>query len=148
RFMFMGSTGWIVWNMMVGGLLSQATVVLYDGNPTWPSADALWGFIDEQQISHFGCGAAFLIQNKKDGIKPNEGRRFDSLRSINSTGSPLPLDAYEWVYENVKSDLWLASISGGTDIASGFVACAPNLPVNAGEIQCAELGVAAYAFNE
>ena len=84
----------------------------------------------------------------KDGIQPCQGRRFEKLRAINSTGSPLPLEAYAWVYENVKSDLWLASISGGTDIASGFVACAPILPVNAGEIQCRELGVAAHAFNE
>lgn len=148
RFMFLGSTGWIVWNLMVGGLLSGATVVLYDGNPSYPNTQSLWQFIDEYGITHFGCGAAFLIQCKKDNLKPGADAEFKSLRSINSTGSPLPLDAYEWVYENVKKDLWLASISGGTDIASGFVACAPILPVNAGEIQCAELGVAAYAFNE
>ena len=148
RFMFLGSTGWIVWNLMVGGLLSGATVVLYDGNPTWPDAATLWNFIDAQGVTHFGCGAAFLTQSLKDTLVPNQSARFDSLRSINSTGSALPLDAYEWVYANVKSDLWLASISGGTDIASGFVACTPTLPVTAGEIQCAELGVAAYAFNE
>lgn len=148
RFMFLGSTGWIVWNLMVGGLLSGATVVLYDGNPTYPDAQALWRFINDQNITHFGCGAAFLVQCKKDGIKASDEGRFDSLRAINSTGSPLPLDAYEWVYDNVKRDLWLASISGGTDIASGFVACAPTLPVTAGEIQCRELGVAAYAFND
>lgn len=148
RFMFLGSTGWIVWNLMVGGLLSGATVIQYDGNPTWPDASTLWRFIDEQAITHFGCGAAFLIQNMKEGLVPNRDALFDALRTITSTGSPLPLDAYEWVYANVKADLWLASISGGTDIASGFVASAPNLPVNAGEIQCRELGVAAYAFNE
>lgn len=148
RFMFLGSTGWIVWNLMVGGLLSGATVVLYDGNPSYPDTQSLWQFIDEFGITHFGCGAAFLIQCKKDNLKPGAQADFRSLRSINSTGSPLPLDAYEWVYENIKKDLWLASISGGTDIASGFVACTPILPVNAGEIQCAELGVAAYAFND
>lgn len=148
RFMFLGSTGWIVWNLMVGGLLSGATVVLYDGNPTYPDTQSLWRFIDEQGITHLGCGAAFLIQCKKDQLNPGAQASFQALRSINSTGSPLPLDAYEWVYDHVKQDLWLASISGGTDIASGFVACAPNLPVNAGEIQCAELGVAAYAFND
>ncbi|OVZ60747.1 acetoacetate--CoA ligase [Pigmentiphaga sp. NML080357] len=146
RFMFLGSTGWIVWNLMVGGLLSGATVVLSDGNPAWPDAQALWQFIDDHRVTHFGCGAAFLIQNMKQGVAP--GRRFEALRSINSTGSPLPLEAYAWVYEHIKRDLWLASISGGTDIASGFVACAPTLPVNAGEIQCRELGVAAYAYDE
>jgi len=148
RFMFLGSTGWIVWNLMVGGLLSGATVVLNDGNPSYPDTQSLWQFIDEYGVTHFGCGAAFLIHCKKDNLKPAAQAQFKALRSINSTGSPLPLDAYQWVYENVKKDLWLASISGGTDIASGFVACAPILPVNAGEIQCAELGVAAYAFNE
>jgi acetoacetyl-CoA synthetase len=148
RFMFLGSTGWIVWNLMIGSLLAGATVVLSDGNPTAPNDAALWDFIDQYQVSIFGCGAAFLIKSMKDGVLPNQGRKFEKLRALNSTGSPLPLEAYGWVYENVKSDLWLASISGGTDIASGFVACAPILPVNAGEIQCHELGVAAYAFNE
>lgn len=148
RFMFLGSTGWIVWNLMIGSLLTGATVVLSDGNPTAPSEAALWDFIDQYDVSIFGCGAAFLTKCMKDGSVPRQGRRFDKLRAINSTGSPLPLEAYAWVYENVKSDFWLASISGGTDIASGFVACAPILPVNAGEIQCRELGVAAYAFNE
>ncbi len=148
RFMFLGSTGWIMWNLMVGGLLSGATVVLSDGNPAYPDAMSLWRFIDTAGVTHFGCGAAFLIQNMKAGLRPADVGRFHALRSINSTGSPLPLDAYAWTYANVKQDLWLASISGGTDIASGFVACAPILPVNAGEIQCAELGVAAYAYNE
>ncbi|WP_017523571.1 acetoacetate--CoA ligase [Pusillimonas noertemannii] len=148
RFMFLGSTGWIVWNLMVGGLLSGATVVLYDGNPSYPDTQSLWRFIDEHAVTHFGCGAAFLVQCKKDGLRPGRQAGFKALRAINSTGSPLPLDAYEWVYDEVKRDLWLASISGGTDIASGFVACAPTLPVTAGEIQCRELGVAAYAFND
>jgi len=123
-------------------------VVLSDGNPAYPDANALWRFIDTAGVTHFGCGAAFLIQNMKAGLRPADIGAFSALRAINSTGSPLPLDAYAWVYANVKTDVWLASISGGTDIASGFVACAPSLPVNAGEIQCAELGVAAYAFNE
>src|SRR5690606_13245155 len=148
RFMFLGSTGWIVWNLMVGGLLSGATVVLYDGNPAYPDAMSLWRFIDEHAITHFGCGAAFLVQCKKDGLQPGRALRFDALRALNATGSPLPVDAYEWVYDEVKKDLWLASISGGTDIASGFVASAPCLPVTAGEIQCRELGVAAYAFDD
>ncbi|MES2260611.1 MAG: acetoacetate--CoA ligase [Pseudomonadota bacterium] len=148
RFMFLGSTGWIVWNLMVGALLTGSTVVLYDGHPTWPSAETLWDFIDREQITHFGCGAAFLIQCLKDGVRPNSCANYAALRSINSTGSPLPLDAYEWVYDSVKADLWLASVSGGTDIAAGFVACAPTLPVHAGEIQCRELGVAAFAYND
>jgi acetoacetyl-CoA synthetase len=148
RLMFLGGTGWIVWNLQIGALLTGATIVLYDGNPAWPDNKSIWKFIDEQRVSLFGCGAAFLINCMKDGLKPKDFAKFDFLRSINATGSPLPADAYEWVYSAVKSDLWLASISGGTDIASGFVACAPSLPVVAGEIQCRELGVAAYAFND
>ncbi len=148
RFLFLGSTGWIVWNLMVGSLLSGATVVLSDGNPAAPEPLHLWKFIDEWRITHFGCGAAYLIQMFKDDHSPRSVGQFDALRTINSTGSPLPVDAYEWVYRQVKSHLWLASISGGTDIASGFVSCAPSLPVYAGELQCRELGVAAYAYNE
>jgi acetoacetyl-CoA synthetase len=148
RLMFMGSTGWIVWNLQVGALLTGATIVLFDGNPTWPNTQALWHFIDEQKVTLLGCGAAFLINSMKDGLRPRDFVELNALRSINSTGSPLPNDAYAWVYDAVKPDVWLASISGGTDIASGFVACAPTLPVTVGEIQCRELGVAAYAFNE
>lgn len=148
RLLFLGGTGWIVWNLQIGGLLVGATVVLYDGNPAWPDTKALWRFIDEHQITHFGCGAAYLINCKKEELRPLDFAALDSLRSINATGSPLPSDAYEWVYASVKNDLWLASISGGTDIASGFVACAPILPVFAGEIQCRELGVSAFAFRD
>lgn len=148
RLLFLGGTGWIVWNLQVGGLLLGATVVLYDGNPAWPDSEALWRFMDAYGITLFGCGAAFLINCMKDGVQPKQFTSLHALRAINATGSPLPVDAYEWVYKSVKSDLWLASISGGTDIASGFVACAPCLPVFPGEIQCRELGVSAYAFNE
>lgn len=148
RLLFLGGTGWIVWNLQIGALLTGASIVLYDGNPAWPNTEALWRFMDEYRVTHFGCGAAYLINCMKDGLRPRDFAPMPHLRAINSTGSPLPLDAYRWVYEAVKPDVWLASISGGTDIASGFVACAPTLPVTAGEIQCAELGVAAYAFNE
>ena len=148
RLLFLGSTGWIVWNLQLGGLLAGATVVLWDGSPTWPDSAALWRFIDDQRVTLFGCGAAYLVNCMKDGLRPRELGRFEHLRSVNATGSPLPADAFHWVYDSVKSDLWLASVSGGTDVASGFVACAPTLPVTAGEIQCAELGVAAFAFDE
>jgi len=148
RLLFLGGTGWIVWNLQVGALLTGASIVLYDGNPAWPETAALWRFTDEQKVTLFGCGAAYLINCMKEGLRPRDLVPLQSLRAINATGSPLPIDAYHWVYDAVKPDLWLASISGGTDIASGFVACAPILPVTAGEIQCRELGVAAYAFND
>jgi acetoacetyl-CoA synthetase len=148
RLLFLGGTGWIVWNLQLGALLTGASIVLYDGNPAWPDSEALWRFMDEHRVTLFGCGAAFLVNCMKDGLRPRDVVALQSLRAINATGSPLPIDAYRWVYDAVKPDVWLASVSGGTDIASGFVACAPTLPVTAGEIQCRELGVAAHAFNE
>lgn len=148
RLLFLGGTGWIVWNLQLGALLTGASIVLYDGNPAWPDTSSLWRFIDEHKVTLFGCGAAYLINCMKEGLRPCDLAPMANLRAINATGSPLPIDAYRWVYDAVKPDLWLASISGGTDIASGFVACAPILPVTAGEIQCRELGVAAYAFND
>jgi acetoacetyl-CoA synthetase len=148
RLLFLGSTGWIVWNLQVGALLTGASIALYDGNPAWPDSGALWRFLDEHRITLFGCGAAFLVNCMKDPLRPRDVVGLKHLRAINSTGSPLPVEAYRWVYDAVKPDVWLASISGGTDIASGFVACAPTLPVTAGEIQCAELGVAAQAWDD
>jgi acetoacetyl-CoA synthetase len=148
RLLFLGGTGWIVWNLLVGGLLVGATIVLYDGNPSWPEPESLWRFMDRHGVTLFGCGAAYLAGCAKQGLQPRAFVELRRLRAINATGSPLPVDVYRWVYRSVKQDVWLASISGGTDIASGFVACAPSLPVTAGEIQCAELGVAAAAFDE
>lgn len=133
------------WNLVVGALVTDATIVQYDGHPSWPNGDALWRFMDEQEVAVFGTGAAVLIAHKKDGLKPREYASLTKLRTILATGSPLPSDVFDWVYRDVKPEVWLASVSGGTDIASCFVACAPTLPVHAGEIQCAELGVAAYA---
>lgn len=148
RLLFLGSTGWIVWNLQIGALLTGASIVLYDGNPNWPNANAVWRFVDQQRVTLLGCGATYLINCMKDGLQPRDFCELSYLRAINATGSPLSVDAYRWVYAAVKSDIWLASISGGTDIASGFVACAPSLPVHAGEIQCPELGVAACAYND
>lgn len=148
RLLFLGSTGWAVWNLLVGALVTGASIVLYDGHPSWPDGDALWRFMNENEVAVFGCGAAFLISCKKDELRPRAYAPLAKLRTILSTGSPLPIDAFEWVYANVKPDIWLASVSGGTDIASCFVGCAPTLPVHAGEIQCAQLGVAAHAFDE
>ena len=108
RLLFLGSTGWIVWNLQVGALLTGASIVLYDGNPGWPDADALWRFIDAQGVTLFGCGAAYLTSCMKDGLRPRDQVRLDKLRAINATGSPLPVEAYRWVYEAVKPDLWLA----------------------------------------
>lgn len=148
RDLIVASTGWIVWNVLVGGLLCGATVMLWDGHPGWPDREALWDFIDEQQVSMFGCGAAYLTGAMKDGRRPGATRKFAALKTLISAGSPLPLDAFAWVYRDLKADVWLTAPSGGTDIITSFVSSAPTLPVRAGEIQCAELGVAVFAFDE
>lgn len=148
RHMLLASTGWIVWNVQVGGLLCGATIVLYDGHPTYPSLDHLWDTVDTQRVSMFGCGAALLTGAMKDGQRPGATRKFEALRSLISAGSPLPIEAFGWVYREIKSDLCLSAPSGGTDIITSFVSSAPLLPVTAGEIQCAELGVAIYAFDD
>lgn len=148
RLLFLGSPGWIVWNFMVGGLLLGGTVVLYDGHPNWPDEKQVWQMAERLSVSHLGCGAAWLVALMRQQLRPSQFVKLDLLRTVISTGSPLPDDAFAWVYRDIKPDLWLASVSGGTDIASGFVACCPLLPVDSGEIQCRELGVAAYAFDE
>jgi len=148
RFFWMSSTGWIVWNLLVSGLLAGCTIVLFDGNPASPDPGGIWRFVAEVGAQHFGGGAALFIGGLKAGIEPGKIADLSALRSIVSTGSPLTADVYEWVYSKVKDDVWLNSISGGTDVATGFVGGAPTLPVTAGEMQCRCLGVAARAFDE
>ncbi len=148
RFFWMSSTGWVVWNLAVGGLLAGCTVVLFDGNPAYPDAGAVWRYVGETRCRHFGSGAALITSSMKAGIAPGEIADLDALEVLSTTGSPLPIDAFEWVYARVKRDLWLAPISGGTDVAAGFVGGSALLPVTAGEMQCAYLGVAARAFDE
>ncbi|MCU0806129.1 MAG: acetoacetate--CoA ligase [Burkholderiales bacterium] len=148
RFFWMSSTGWIVWNGLVSGLLAGCTIVLFDGNPAWPDPREIWRFVAEIGAHHFGGGAALFTGGLKAGIEPVREVDLSALRSIVSTGSPLTADVYEWIYAKVKADVWLNSISGGTDVSTGFVGGAPILPVTAGEMQCRCLGVAARAFDE
>ena len=148
RFFWYSTTGWVMWNIGLSVLLLGAVPVIYDGNPAYPDQNRLWAMAERARLSHFGTGAAYLIACMKAGLRP--GDRFDlsALRVLGSTGSPLPEEAFEWVYGSVKRDLWLLSMSGGTDIASAFVGGCPLLPVYAGEIQCALLGVDVRALNE
>lgn len=148
RFHWYSSTGWIMWNCQVGGLLLGATICLYDGNPGWPDLSALWRFVAEEGITFFGAGAAYYANCIKAGVTP--GRDFDlaALRALGSTGSPLAPEAYRWVYGAVKPDLWLTSIAGGTDFAGVFVGGLPVLPVYEGEIQCRTLGAQVQAFDD
>jgi acetoacetyl-CoA synthetase len=148
RFFWYSSTGWIMWNLLVGSLLVGATAVLYDGSVGYPSLDALWDLAAEAGITSLGASAAFLLSCRKAGLEPGRGRDLSRLRYIGSTGSPLPPEGFGWVYQHVKPDVWLASVSGGTDIATGFVVGCPVLPVHAGELQCRGLAVKVDAVDD
>ncbi len=147
KYFWYSTTGWMMWNFSVASLLTGATLVIYEGSAGYPALDTLWQLAKRTGINHFGGGAAFYIACMKAGITFNADE-FPHLRTIGSTGSPLPPEAFKWIYESVKKDAWLISFSGGTDICSGFVGGCPFLPVYAGEIQCRLLGCYLDAFDE
>ncbi|KIN70112.1 Acetoacetyl-CoA synthetase [Sulfitobacter donghicola DSW-25 = KCTC 12864 = JCM 14565] len=147
RFCWLTSSGWIMWNAQWMALGQGATVCLYDGAPQHPDMLALWRFIADEQITFFGAGAAFFAGCLKAGVKPIEEVDLSALRSLGSTGSPLGADAYDWVYRDVKEDIWLAPVSGGTDLAGAFVLGHPAMAVRAGEMQCRSLGNAVRAYD-
>ncbi len=147
RFFWYSTTGWMMWNFSVASLLVGATLMIYDGSAGYPSLMGLWDFAKTRKINHFGGGAAFFIACMKEKMKFRHDD-LPALRTIGSTGSPLPAEAFEWIYRNVKKDVWLISFSGGTDICSGFVGGCPLLPVYAGEIQCRLLGCHLESFDE
>jgi acetoacetyl-CoA synthetase len=140
------TTGWMMWNYIHASLLHGATMVLYDGSPSYPSMETLWDFSAKANITHFGTSAAFIMASMKANRYPQHA--LPDLRSISTTGSTLPPEAYTWIYEHFPSDLWLISMSGGTDVCSAFVGGNPTLPVYAGEIQCRALGCHVQAFDE
>jgi acetoacetyl-CoA synthetase len=148
RFFWFTTTGWMMWNLLVGGLLSGATALLFDGNPGHPDMNALWRFAEETNMTHFGTSASYLTSCMKASIEP--GRDFDltNLKGVGSTGSPLQPEGFEWVYEHVKGDVWLYSTSGGTDLCTAFVGGVPLLPVRSRELQARSLGAKVEAFNE
>jgi len=148
RLFWFTTTGWMMWNYMMGALLHGATIVLYNGSPSYPGLDALWGLVEETQTTFMGGSAAYFAACVKAGIQPKSSHDFKKLRGIGSTGSPLSPASFEWAYSAVKEDLWLASISGGTDVCTPFVAGCPILPVHSGEIQCRCLGAKVEAFDE
>jgi len=147
RYLWYSTTGWMMWNYALSSLLAGATLVLYDGAPAHPAPGALWDVAREAGVAHFGVGAAFLVAGMKAGLHP-AADGFPQLRTLGSTGSPLPAAAYDWVYTHVKPDVWLVSISGGTDICSAFVGGCPLLPVRRGRIQCRMLGCDLEAYDE
>jgi len=148
RFFFFTTCGWMMWNWLVSGLASGATIVLYDGSPFQPDAGVLWRMVEEEGITIFGAGAKYLVSVEKSGCVPAEHGEFDSLRTIMSTGSPLAPSSYEFVYASVKKDVQLASISGGTDLLACFALGDPLSPVYAGELQCVGLGMAVEILDD
>lgn len=148
RFFWFTTTGWMMWNVVVGSLLSGATAILYDGNPSYPNSETMWAFAEETGMTVFGTSATFLLMCMQQNVKPNETYNLSKLKSVMSTGSPLPPEGFQWVYENVGKDIWLASASGGTDLCTAFVLGCPLLPVDAGFIQCRALGAKVEAFDE
>jgi acetoacetyl-CoA synthetase len=148
RFFWYSTTGWMMWNYAVAAMLHGNTLCIYDGAAGFPNLSALWDFAKENKINHFGAGASFYIACMKEEMDFVFSKELPDLISIGSTGSPLPPEAWEWIYQHVKKDLWLISLSGGTDVCSGFVGGNPFDAVVKGEIQCRLLGCDLQAWNE
>lgn len=148
RFFWFSTTGWMMWNLLIGGLLLGTTILLYDGSPAYPDMGTLWQFAEDTGMTLFGTSAGYIMSCMKAAITPGKTYNLSKIRQIGSTGSPLPPEGFQWVYANVKSDVWLASMSGGTDVCSGFVGGSILLPVYEGEIQCRGLGAKVEAFDE
>ncbi|MFY7828741.1 MAG: acetoacetate--CoA ligase [Flectobacillus sp.] len=148
NYFWFSTTGWMMWNFSVSVLFTGATLVLFDGSPGYPTMDVLWKLVAETPIHHFGTSAAFIHACMKEQIRPRLFSNFENLRSIGSTGSPLSPEGFDWIYEQVSPDVWLASISGGTDVCTAFVGGNPISEVIEGEIQCIGLGVDLQAWDE
>jgi acetoacetyl-CoA synthetase len=148
RFFWFTTTGWMMWNFLLGTLLVGATPLLYDGSPGYPDMGVLWRFAERSGMVFFGTSAAYISACMKAGVEPGTAADLGRLKGLGSTGSPLTTEGFEWIYDHVKRDLWLVSLSGGTDACTAFVGGCPLLPVYAGEIQCRCLGAAVYAYDE
>jgi acetoacetyl-CoA synthetase len=148
RLFWFTTTGWMMWNFLVGGLLSEASVVLYDGNPAYPNLGTLWDLADAAGITSFGTSAGYIASCQKEGLEPGTGRDLSRLDSVGSTGSPLAPEGFDWVRDELGEDVWLFSTSGGTDVCTAFVGGVPTLPVYRGELQARALGAKVEAWSE
>ena len=147
RMFWFSTTGWMMWNFIVGALLTDASIVLFDGNPGYPDLGTLWDLAEQTGMTCFGTSAAFISSCMKAGVVPREGRALESLRSVGSTGSPLSPEGFRWIYDELGSETWLFSTSGGTDMCTAFVGGVPTLPVYLGELQARCLGCAVEAWD-
>ncbi len=148
RFFWFTTTGWMMWNLLLGGLLVGTTVLLYDGSPSYPDMNALWEFAEKSGMTFFGTSAGFILACMKAGIEPGKTYDLSRLRGLGSTGSPLPPEGFQWIYDQIKRDIWLASVSGGTDVCAAFLGGSILYPVRAGELQCRSLGAKVESFDE
>jgi acetoacetyl-CoA synthetase len=146
RLFWFTTTGWMMWNFLVGGLLTEAEIVLFDGSPGHPDVGSLWRFAAEAGVTIFGTSAAYIGASSQAGVRPRSEADLSAVRAVGSTGSPLPPEDFEWIYENV-GDVWLFSMSGGTELCTAFIGGVPTLPVVRGEIQARALGAAVEVWS-
>ncbi|MEU6406458.1 acetoacetate--CoA ligase [Streptomyces sp. NPDC046985] len=140
RFFWYTSTGWMMWNFLVSGLLTGTTVILYDGSPGHPDTGAQWRIAERTGATLFGTSAAYVMACRKAGVHPGRDYDLSRVQCVATTGSPLPPDGFRWLHDEVRDDLWIASVSGGTDVCSCFAGAVPTLPVHIGELQAPCLG--------
>jgi acetoacetyl-CoA synthetase len=148
RLFWFTTTGWMMWNFLVGALLSDASIVLFDGNPAHPDLGTLWDLADAAGITSFGTSAGYIAACQKAALEPRAGRDLSRLDSVGSTGSPLAPEGFDWVREQLGVEIWLFSTSGGTDVCTAFVGGVPTLPVYRGELQARALGAKVEAWSE
>lgn len=148
RFLWQSSTSWMMWNLLVSGLLVGSTVVLYDGSPTHPHTDSLWQVVSDHRVTLFGAGAGYLLACAKEELHPGRDYPLEALRAVGSTGSPLPAAGFRWVQDGVGRQIPVVSVSGGTDVVTAFIGGCPLVPVVAGELSCLFLGAAVQAWSD
>jgi acetoacetyl-CoA synthetase len=148
RFFWFTTTGWMMWNHLISGLLVGTTIVLYDGSPGYPDLGALWRVAEEQRITYFGTSAPFIQSCRKAGLRPGADYNLTALRALGSTGAPLSPEGFSWIVSEIGSGVQICSVSGGTDVCTAFVGAAPDVPVWEGEISCRALGAAVAALDE
>jgi acetoacetyl-CoA synthetase len=148
RLFWFTTTGWMMWNFLVSGLLTKAAIVLYDGSPGHPDMGVLWDLAERAGVTMFGTSASYIAACMKDGVEPGAGRDLSRLGAVGSTGSPLSPEGFDWVYQHLGADTWLFSTSGGTDLCTAFVGGVALLPVYRGELQGRALGAAVEAWDE
>ena len=147
RIFWFTTTGWMMWNFLVSGLLTEAAIVLYDGSPGQPDMGVLWDLAEHAGVTTFGTSAAYIAACMKAGVEPGAGRDLSALGAVGSTGSPLSPEGFRWVYDHVGEDTWLFSTSGGTDLCTAFVGGCPIVPVYEGELQARSLGASVEAWD-